>query len=257
MPAPARRRVLACRPATVAIVPRRQIAVAALGRLRSGLRRPRRSHSPRGAQARQRPSTPEQKTGARMLFPALDFRKHLASAVSLVTIDTGGERFGFFLPSIDVPEGQTAHFHTVGVYKMFSGPNSIPHRPSTWRCIELGGTAQTVIVPEGLTSEIVGFLGIHNKWLVDLDSNQDSRSQSPDCLGEFASRFCKLSSQAARFCQRVAANLQTENPCVTRRLNTGRLVESGARKQTLRFAVCEPWSVCDPSVSFLSATISP
>jgi len=55
-----------------------------------------------------------------MLFPALDFRKHLASAVSLVTIDTGGERFGFFLPSIDVPEGQTAHFHTVGVYKMFS-----------------------------------------------------------------------------------------------------------------------------------------
>ena len=81
-----------------------------------------------------------------MLFPALDCRNHLASAVSLVTIDTGGERFGFFLPSIDVPEGQTAHFHTVGVYEMFSGPNSIPHRPSTWRCIELGGTAQTVIV---------------------------------------------------------------------------------------------------------------
>ena len=24
---------------------------------------------------------------------------------------------------------------------MFSGPNSIPHRPSTWRCIELGGLA--------------------------------------------------------------------------------------------------------------------
>lgn len=112
-------------------------------------------------------------------------------------------------------------------------------------------------LPEGLTSEIVDFLGIHNKWLLDLDSNQDSRSQSPDpdCLGEFASRFCKLSSQAARFCQWVAANLQTENPCVTRRLNTGLLVENGARKQTLRFAVCEPWSVCDPSVSFLSATI--
>ena len=105
---------------------------------------------------------------------------------------------------MDVPEGQTAHFHTVGVYEMFSRPNSIPHRPSTWRCIELGGTAQ-----------------------------------------------------AARFCQRVAANLQTENPRVTRRLNTSLLVENGARKQTLRFAVCEPWSVCDPSVSFLSATICP
>jgi hypothetical protein len=79
-----------------------------------------------------------------MLFPALDCRKHLASAVRLVTIDTCGERLGFFLPSIDVPEGQTAHFHKLGVYEMFSGPNSIPHRPSTWRCIELGGTAQIV-----------------------------------------------------------------------------------------------------------------
>ena len=38
---------------------------------------------------------------------------------------------------------------------------------------------------------------------------------------------------------------------VEMRLNTGLLVENGARKQTLRFAVCEPWSVCDPSVSFL------
>lgn len=145
MPAPARRCVLACRPAIVAIVPRRQIAVAALGRLRSGLRRPRRSHSPRGS------SPPAAfNTGAENrhphVVPALDCRNHLASAVSLVTIDTGGERFGFFLPSIDVPEGQTAHFHTVGVYEMFSGPNSIPQRPSTWRCIELGGTAQTVIV---------------------------------------------------------------------------------------------------------------
>ena len=45
MPSPARPCVLACRPATGAIVPRRQIAVAALGRLRSGLRRPRRSYS--------------------------------------------------------------------------------------------------------------------------------------------------------------------------------------------------------------------
>ena len=143
MPAPARRRVLACGPATVAIVPRRQIA---LGRLRSGLRRPRRfpladrcSSPPAAFNAGAENRCP-------YVFPASDCRKHLASAVRLVTIDTGGERFGFFLPSIDVPEGQTAHFPAVGVYEMFSGPNSIPHRPSTWRCIELGGTAQTVIV---------------------------------------------------------------------------------------------------------------
>ena len=103
-------------------------------------------------------------------------------------------------------------------------------------------------LPEGLTSEIV--------WLVDLDSNQDSRSQSPDCLAEFASRFCKLSSQAARFCQRVAANLQTENPCVTRRLNTGLLVENGARKQTLRFApVNRGQSVIRPSASCLRPSV--
>jgi hypothetical protein len=62
-------------------------------------------------------------------------------------IDNGGERFGFFLPQINVASGQTAHFHTVGAYETFSGPDSIPHRPSTWRCIEMSGTAQTVVVP--------------------------------------------------------------------------------------------------------------
>ena len=53
-----------------------------------------------GAQARQRPSTPQQKTGTLMLFPALDCRKHLASAVRLVTIDTR-RRAVRFLPSVD------------------------------------------------------------------------------------------------------------------------------------------------------------
>jgi hypothetical protein len=71
----------------------------------------------------------------------------LVSIPLIVTIDTGGERFGFFLPSVDVPQGQTAHFHSVGIYEMFSGPDSIPHRPSAWRCIEMSGTAQTVVVP--------------------------------------------------------------------------------------------------------------
>jgi hypothetical protein len=69
----------------------------------------------------------------------------LVSIPLVVSID--GERFGFFLPSIDVPSGETAHFHTIGIYEMFSGPDSIPHRPSTWRCIEMSGTAQNVIVP--------------------------------------------------------------------------------------------------------------
>jgi hypothetical protein len=69
-------------------------------------------------------------------------------SVSLISsIDTGGERFGFFLPFIDVASGQTADFCSVGVYETFSGPDSIPHRPSTWRCIEMTGTAQSVIVP--------------------------------------------------------------------------------------------------------------
>jgi len=69
-------------------------------------------------------------------------------SVSLIrSIDTGGERFGFFLPFINVDRGQTAHFHTVGVYETYSGPDSIPHRPSTWRSIEMSGTAESVIVP--------------------------------------------------------------------------------------------------------------
>ena len=71
----------------------------------------------------------------------------MVSVALILTIDAGGERFGFFLPLIDVARGQTAHFHTVGIYETFSGPNSVPHRPSTWRCIEMTGTAQSVIVP--------------------------------------------------------------------------------------------------------------
>ena len=71
----------------------------------------------------------------------------LVSVPLIMTIDVGGERFGFFLPFINVARGQTAHFHTIGVYETFSGPDSIPHRPSTWRCIEMTGTAQSVLVP--------------------------------------------------------------------------------------------------------------
>jgi hypothetical protein len=72
---------------------------------------------------------------------------NMVSVALIRSIDTGGERFGFFLPFINVERGQTAHFCTVGVYETFSGPDSIPHRPSTWRCIEMSGTAESVIVP--------------------------------------------------------------------------------------------------------------
>ncbi|MGH6836159.1 MAG: hypothetical protein ACREC9_11545 [Methylocella sp.] len=71
----------------------------------------------------------------------------MVSVALILSVDTGGERFGFFLPLVNVERGQTAHFCTIGVYETFSGPNSIPRRPSTWRCIEMSGTAQSVIVP--------------------------------------------------------------------------------------------------------------
>jgi hypothetical protein len=71
----------------------------------------------------------------------------LVSVRLLITIDTGGEMFGFFLPQMDVPSGQTVKFSTVGVYEKFGGPDSFPRGPASWSCIELHGTAQTVIVP--------------------------------------------------------------------------------------------------------------
>ena len=70
----------------------------------------------------------------------------LLSVALVMSVDTGGERFGFFLPQLDVPRGQSEEFRTVGVYETFSGPDSIPHRDPSRRCIELHGTAQTVIV---------------------------------------------------------------------------------------------------------------
>jgi len=67
----------------------------------------------------------------------------LVSVALVLSIDVGGERFGVFLPQLDVPPGQPVEFRTVGVYETFSGPDSPPREPS-WRCIELHGTAQTV-----------------------------------------------------------------------------------------------------------------
>lgn len=71
----------------------------------------------------------------------------LVSVLLAHSIDTGGERFGFFLPQLDVPKDRRAEFCTAGVYEKFGGPDSIPHLPPAWHCIDLQGTAQTVIVP--------------------------------------------------------------------------------------------------------------
>lgn len=70
----------------------------------------------------------------------------LVSVALESSVDTGGERFGFFLPQLDLQLGQSEEFCTVGVYERFSGPDSFPHREPSWRCIELAGTAQSVIV---------------------------------------------------------------------------------------------------------------
>ena len=69
----------------------------------------------------------------------------LASVALVMTADAGGERFGVFLPVIDVPQGQTVAFRTVGIYEAFGGPD-VQH-PTDWRCVALNGTAQNVIVP--------------------------------------------------------------------------------------------------------------
>ena len=70
----------------------------------------------------------------------------LVSVALVESVDTDGERFGFFLLQLDVPRGKSEEFRTTGGYETFSGPDSIPHRDPSWRCIELHGTAQTVIV---------------------------------------------------------------------------------------------------------------
>jgi hypothetical protein len=71
----------------------------------------------------------------------------VVSVPLLKSVDTGGELFGFVLPQVDVPLGQSADVETVGVYEKFSGPDSFPKAPPSWRSIELCGTAQTVNVP--------------------------------------------------------------------------------------------------------------
>ena len=71
----------------------------------------------------------------------------LVSVALVRTVDTGGTRFGFFLPDVPLTRGQRAPVTTVGVFEIFSGPDSVPQRPTTWQCVHLHGVAEEVIVP--------------------------------------------------------------------------------------------------------------
>ncbi len=62
-------------------------------------------------------------------------------------MDTGGEVFGFFLPDVELAEGQSQQVRTTGLRSTFSGPDSFPKRPETWHAMELRGTAEEVFQP--------------------------------------------------------------------------------------------------------------
>ena len=70
----------------------------------------------------------------------------LVSVAIVESVDVGGERFGFYRRRRRAENG-SAEFRTAGVYETFSGPDSVPHRPASYRSIELRGTAQNVIHP--------------------------------------------------------------------------------------------------------------
>ena len=71
----------------------------------------------------------------------------LVSVPLLLTPDTGGSRFGFFLPDVKVALDHSVPVTTIGAIETFSGPDSFPHRPTTWQCVHLHGMAEEVILP--------------------------------------------------------------------------------------------------------------
>ena len=106
--------------------------------------------------------------GANPSFPALTYRDetiskdflpnaihtdptelgNLVTVALEVTIDSGGTTFSVFLPTFDVPLGQSVEFKTIGIYKEVRGPVILPAQQRvTWRTIQMYGTAETVIVP--------------------------------------------------------------------------------------------------------------
>jgi len=60
-----------------------------------------------------------------------------------LNVDTGGERFGPFLPVINVPVARQPLLNGRRLRDVRrSRPDSAP--PPTWRCIEMQGMAQTI-----------------------------------------------------------------------------------------------------------------
>jgi hypothetical protein len=61
----------------------------------------------------------------------------LVSVPLLETIDTGGRRFGFFLPEVQVAREPSVPVTTIGAVETFSGPDSLPamrRRGSAYIC---------------------------------------------------------------------------------------------------------------------------
>lgn len=105
--------------------------------------------------------------GANPSFPALTFKEGsttktftpaqittdqtglgtMVSVALVQSIDIGGSRFGFFLPAVQVALGHSVAVTTIGVIETFSGPDSVPFRPTTWQCVHLHGKAEEVVVP--------------------------------------------------------------------------------------------------------------
>jgi hypothetical protein len=64
------------------------------------------------------------------------------------TIDFGATTFSFFLPDLNVPQGESVNFKSLGIRKEVHGPVVNPAlQKVSWHAVHLHGVAQTVIVP--------------------------------------------------------------------------------------------------------------
>lgn len=64
------------------------------------------------------------------------------------SIDAGGTSFSIFVPDISLPQGQSANFNTIGVYKDVRGLIVRPRDLKvTWSCLQFEGVAESIFVP--------------------------------------------------------------------------------------------------------------
>jgi hypothetical protein len=115
----------------------------------------------------------------------------------VLTIDTGGSRFGVFVPAAPTTAGQSAAVTTVGVTETFSGPNSIPRRPTTWQCVGLQGT-----VSDGPVIRPLYAVAIQNSIASgDLAQMQDLSAQADRLMadqGDLGGAVTALKAQIAK-----------------------------------------------------------